>query len=152
MRVAVAGGTGVVGRLVVGELAAAGHEPVVLARSHGVDLLTGEGLDAALDGVEAVIDVSNRKAVSRGRAVAFFGSVSRNLLDAGARAGVHHHVALSIVGIDRVGHGYYQASSARRRSSGAGGCRGPCCGPRSSTSSCPRPSSRCRDRSRWCPG
>ncbi|MEF9908882.1 NAD(P)H-binding protein [Streptomyces sp. P5-A9] len=108
MRVAVAGGTGVVGRQVVEELAAAGHEPVVLARSHGVDLVSGEGLGAALDGVEAVIDVSDRKAVSRGRAVAFFGSVSRNLLDAGARAGVHHHVALSIVGIDRVGHGYYQ--------------------------------------------
>ncbi|MFJ8922894.1 SDR family oxidoreductase [Streptomyces sp. NPDC102415] len=108
MRVAVAGGTGVVGRLVVEELAAAGHEPVVLARSRGVDLLSGEGVDAALAGVEAVIDVSDRKAISRGRAVAFFGPVSRNLLDAGARAGVRHHVALSIVGIDRVGHGYYR--------------------------------------------
>ncbi|MFI6123931.1 SDR family oxidoreductase [Streptomyces sp. NPDC051064] len=108
MRVAVAGGTGAVGRPVVEELAATGHEPVVLARSRGVDLVSGAGLDAALAGAEAVIDVSNRSVLGRGKAVAFFGSVSRNLLDAGARAGVRHHLALSIVGIDRVGHGYYQ--------------------------------------------
>jgi uncharacterized protein YbjT (DUF2867 family) len=109
VRVAVAGGTGVVGRYVVEELAAAGQEPVVLSRSKGVDLLAGgAGLDAALDGVETVIDVSNVTTTSATKAVAFFDAVGRNLLDAGARAGVRHHVVLSIVGIDRVGLGYYR--------------------------------------------
>lgn len=59
MRIAVAGGTGVVGRHVVERLAEAGHEAVVLARSQGVDLMTGHGLLASLEGVDAVIDVSN---------------------------------------------------------------------------------------------
>ncbi|MGX1884949.1 SDR family oxidoreductase [Streptomyces sp. NPDC055287] len=108
MRIAVAGGTGLVGRFVVEELAAAGQEPVVLARSRGVDLVSGVGLDAAMAGVEAVVDVSNVTTSSARKACSFFESVSRNLLDSGARAGVRHHVALSIVGIDRVGHGYYQ--------------------------------------------
>ncbi|MFH9468742.1 SDR family oxidoreductase [Streptomyces clavifer] len=108
MRVAVAGGTGLVGRYVVEELAAAGQEPVVLARSQGVDLVTGAGLDAAMAGVEAVVDVSNVTTTSGKKAVAFFDSVGRNLLDAGKRAGVGHHVVLSIVGIDQVGLGYYQ--------------------------------------------
>ncbi|MEU3188293.1 NAD(P)H-binding protein [Streptomyces sp. NPDC006923] len=108
MRVAVAGGTGLVGRLVVEELAAAGQDPVVLARSRGVDLVSGAGLDAAMAGVDTVVDVSNTTTVNSKKAISFFGSVSRNLLDAGARAGVRHHVALSIVGIDRVGLGYYQ--------------------------------------------
>ncbi|MDJ0346118.1 NAD(P)H-binding protein [Streptomyces sp. H10-C2] len=108
MRVAVAGGTGLIGRYVVEELTAAGHETVVLARSRGVDLVSGTGLDAAMADVKAVIDVSNMTTMSGKKAVSFFGTASRNLLDAGARAGVRHHVALSIVGIDRVGYGYYQ--------------------------------------------
>lgn len=108
MRVAVAGGTGLVGRYVVEELAAAGQEPVVLARSRGVDLVTGAGLDAAVAGAGAVVDVSNVTTMSGRRAVSFFDSVGRNLLDAGERAGVRHHVVLSIVGVDRVGLGYYQ--------------------------------------------
>ncbi|MFE3600645.1 SDR family oxidoreductase [Streptomyces sp. NPDC059142] len=108
MRVAVAGGTGLVGRLVVEELAAAGQEPVVLARSRGVDLVAGTGLDAAMADVEVVVDVSNVTTMSRKKAVPFFDSVGRHLLEAGERAGVRHHVALSIVGVDRVGHGYYQ--------------------------------------------
>ncbi|MEU1531316.1 SDR family oxidoreductase [Streptomyces fagopyri] len=108
MRVAVAGGTGLVGRYVVEELAAAGQEPLVLARSRGVDLVTGAGLDAALAGAEAVVDVSNVITMSAKKSVAFFDIVGRNLLDAGERAGVRHHVVLSIVGVDRVGLGYYQ--------------------------------------------
>ncbi|MFD8422063.1 SDR family oxidoreductase [Streptomyces sp. NPDC059466] len=108
MRVAVAGGTGLVGRYVVEELAAAGHEPVVLARSRGVDLVTGAGLDAAVAGADAVVDVSNVITMSGRKAVSFFDSVGRNLLDAGERAGVRHHAVLSIVGVDRVGLGYYQ--------------------------------------------
>lgn len=108
MRVAVAGGTGLVGRYVVEELTAAGHHPVVLARSTGVNLVTGTGLDAALAGAEAVIDVSNLTTTSGKKAIAFFDRVAHTLLDAGEQAGVRHHVLLSIVGIDRVGLGYYQ--------------------------------------------
>ena len=109
MRVAVAGGTGLVGRYVVEELVAAGREPVVLSRSRGVDLVAGgAGLDAALDGVDTVVDVSNMTTTSARKSVAFFDAVGRNLRDAGERAGVRHHVVLSIVGIDRVGLGYYQ--------------------------------------------
>lgn len=119
MRVAVAGGTGLVGRYVVEELTAAGHHPVVLARSTGVDLVTGTGLDAALAGAEAVIDVSNVTTTSGKKAIAFFDRVAHTLLDAGEQAGVRHHVLLSIVGIDRVGLGYYQGKlrqEGRRRS------------------------------------
>lgn len=108
MRVAVAGGTGLVGRHVVEELTAAGQEPVVLSRSHGVDLVTGAGLDAAMADVDAVIDVSNTTTTSGKKAIAFFDSAAHHLLDASERAAVGHYVLLSIVGIDRVGLGYYQ--------------------------------------------
>ncbi len=108
MKIAIAGGTGVVGRHVVRELQAAGHQTVVLARSCGVDLTTGAGLDEALRDVGAVIDVSNTNTTRRGAAVAFFAAVTSKLLSAEARAGVGHHVALSIVGIDMVPLGYYQ--------------------------------------------
>jgi uncharacterized protein YbjT (DUF2867 family) len=106
-RIAVAGGTGWIGRLVVQALRADGHAPVVLTRSAGVDLTTGTGLDAALAGASVVIDVSNVATVSRRRSIAFFEAATRNLLAAGKRAGVTHHIALSIVGCDRVGFGYY---------------------------------------------
>lgn len=103
MRIAVAGGTGLVGRYVVAELRAAGHEPVVLTRSGGADVITGDGLDAALDGVTALIDVTNTPTMSGRKAVAFFTAGTRNLLAAGRRAGVRHHVVLSIVGVGRPG-------------------------------------------------
>jgi uncharacterized protein YbjT (DUF2867 family) len=108
MRVAVAGGTGLTGRHVVAGLAAAGHDPVVLARSEGVDLVAGTGLDEALAGVSTVIDVSDLKTTRRRASAAFFTAASQNLLAAGQRAGVRHHVVLSIVGIDRVDVGYYE--------------------------------------------
>ena len=107
MRIAVAGGTGWIGRLVVAAASGAGHEVAVVARSTGVDLTTGAGLDEALRGVDAVIDVVNRNTLREAEAVDFFTTTSRRLLDAGQRAGVGHHVLLSIVGIDRVGLGYY---------------------------------------------
>jgi uncharacterized protein YbjT (DUF2867 family) len=107
MRVAVAGGTGVIGRHVVSALEQSGHEPVALARSRGVDITTGAGLDAALVGAQAVIDVSNVATLSKKRSVRFFTAGTERLIEAGARAGVKHHLALSIVGIDRVGFGYY---------------------------------------------
>jgi uncharacterized protein YbjT (DUF2867 family) len=108
MRIAVAGGTGWVGKLVVERARAAGHDVVVISRSNGVDLLTGAGLDEALTGVRTVIDVSNIQTVSKRASIKFFETTTRNLLAAGERAGVQHHVLLSIVGIDRVRWGYYQ--------------------------------------------
>ena len=107
MRVAVAGGTGLVGREVVRVLEARGHEPVVLARSVGVDLVSGAGLSTTLAGADVVVDVSNTVTMSRRKAVAFFAAAARNLGRAAADAGVGHVVVLSIVGIDRVDAGYY---------------------------------------------
>ena len=105
MRIAVAGGTGLVGRYVVAELRAAGHDPVVLTRSAGADVSTGDGLDTALDGAAALIDVTNTAAMSGRKSVAFFTAGTGNLLAAGRRAGVQHHVVLSIVGTGRPGMG-----------------------------------------------
>ncbi|NUR71384.1 MAG: NAD(P)H-binding protein [Hamadaea sp.] len=102
MKIAVVGGTGLTGREVVRAVEAQGHQPVVIARSRGVDIVTGEGLDAALTGVDAIIDVSNGPAENAEQAREFFGTATRTLVTAGARAGVGHHVVLSIVGIDRV--------------------------------------------------
>ncbi|MDY7089875.1 MAG: NAD(P)H-binding protein [Actinomycetota bacterium] len=107
MRIAVAGGTGMVGELVVERARAAGHEVVVISRSHGVDLTTGAGLDEALQGVDAVIDVANVETLSRKKAVDFFETTTRHLLAAEERSRVRHHVVLSIVGVDRVDSGYY---------------------------------------------
>lgn len=109
MRVAVVGGTGLVGTHVVSALGTAGHEPVVLARSRGVDLTTGRGLDGALAGAEALVDVTNVVTLSGRRATAFFEAAGRHLTAAAARAGVRHLVTLSIVGCDRVPLGYYRA-------------------------------------------
>ena len=104
---AVAGGTGVVGRKVVGALREQGVEVRVLSRATGVDLVTGVGLDRALDGVTAVVDVANTSTTNARRSLAFFEATTTNLLRAARRAGVDHHLALSIVGIDRVDLGYY---------------------------------------------
>ncbi len=107
MRVAVAGGTGVIGRHVTTALRAAGHEPIVIARSEGVDVITGSGLDSALEGVDVLIDVCNVAAVGRSKSEAFFEAATANLLAAGERARVAHYAVLSIVGCDRVDLGYY---------------------------------------------
>ncbi len=109
MRIAVAGGTGVLGREVVTALERAGHEPVVIARSRGVDLTTGSGLAAALAGVEAVIESSNTTTAKSAVAMRFFEAVARSLTAASVQAGVRHLVAVSIIGIDRVPYGYYRA-------------------------------------------
>lgn len=108
MRVAVAGATGLVGRHLVMELREAGHEPVLLSRSTGFDLLGGDNLGEVLRGVEAVVDVTNTPATDPDAARAFFAGVTGNLLDAAQTNGVRHHVVLSIVGVDRVeGNGHY---------------------------------------------
>ncbi|MDD9208070.1 NAD(P)H-binding protein [Georgenia sp. 10Sc9-8] len=115
MRVAVAGGTGTVGRHVVRAAQDAGHETVVLARSSGVDLSSGDGVEQALAGVDAVVDVSNITALRRAPAQEFFTTATTHLMAAGSRAGVQHHVVLSIVGVDRVPLGYYQAKRYQER-------------------------------------
>lgn len=108
MKVAVAGGTGVAGRHAVAALRGAGHEPLVLARSTGVELVSGTGLADALAGVDAVIDASNIAAQRAAVVSEFFEATSRNLVRAAAHSGVSHIVALSIIGIDGVPYGYYK--------------------------------------------
>lgn len=107
MRIAVAGGTGAVGRHVVAIARERGHDVVSLSRTEGVNLVTGRGLDHALQDVETVIDVVGIQTVSTKKAVDFFTNATQNLLAAGKKAGVTHHVALSIVGIDRANSGLY---------------------------------------------
>jgi uncharacterized protein YbjT (DUF2867 family) len=101
MRIAVAGGTGVLGRHVVAELARRGHDPVVMSRSTGVDVTTGAGLDAALVGADVVIDATSVTTMSRRTAEQSFEAGTGELVRVGRRAGVRHHVAVSIVGVDR---------------------------------------------------
>ncbi len=108
LRVAVAGGTGRTGRRVVTALQRAGHPTVVLSRSSGVDLVTGSGIDRALADVDAVIDVTNTLVTDDDAAREFFANATGNLLGAEQRAGVAHHVLLSILGVDRVhGNAHY---------------------------------------------
>lgn len=117
MRVAVIGGTGLAGHLTVAALARAGHDPVVVARSTGVDVTTGVGLDAALADVEAVIDASSTGEDPE----AFFVAATQQLLAAEQRVGVGHHVVLSIVGIDDVGGNPHYAGKRRQEALVEGG-------------------------------
>jgi uncharacterized protein YbjT (DUF2867 family) len=110
MRVAVAGGTGVVGRHIVEACRQAGYDVNALSRRTGVELTTGEGLPSALEGVDVIVDASNSRSQSRAKAAAFFTRVTANLQRAGRAAGVERLVTISIVNIDRVSiGGYYQA-------------------------------------------
>ncbi len=110
MRIAVAGGTGMVGHYVVQAAQARGHDVIVLSRAHGVDLRTGQGLESALDGATVIIDVTNPSTTQGEAASAFFTEVPSRLQAVGAAHGVQHLISLSIVGIDRApAHGYYAA-------------------------------------------
>ncbi|HEV3328703.1 MAG TPA: hypothetical protein VGZ33_04850 [Acidimicrobiales bacterium] len=116
MRIAVLGGSGVVGRHAVGVALARGLDAVALSRSTGVDVVTGAGLDAALEGVTAAIDVTNVATIRRGPSRRFFESGARSVQQAAARAGVAHVVVLSIVGVDRLRSlGYYDAKCTQER-------------------------------------
>lgn len=115
MRIAVAGGTGVVGRHVVEHAKARGHTVCVLARSKGIDLITGSGLDLTWPdgvGVDAVIDVSGPRGT---KAMAYFDAATRNLQAAAERASVKHYVALSIVGARANPYGYYAAKARQEQ-------------------------------------
>jgi uncharacterized protein YbjT (DUF2867 family) len=121
MQIAVAGGTGLAGRHTVAALQRNGHQPVVISRSAGVDLITGDGLDAVLAGVHAVIDVTNAPAGDAAAARQFFGTATTNLLAAEQHGGVGHHVVLSIVGIDRVeGNAHYAGKRYQEELVGGG--------------------------------
>lgn len=110
MRIVVIGGTGLIGSKAIGLLRAAGHEALAAAPSTGVNTLTGEGLDAALNSADVVIDLANSPSFEASSVMTFFMTHEKNLLAAEARAGVRHHVALSIVGVDRSpDNGYFQA-------------------------------------------
>lgn len=102
MKIVVIGGSGLIGTQVVQLLRAAGHEAVAASPSRGVNALTGEGLDAALAGAEVVVDVANSPSFEAQAVMDFFLTSGRNLAAAEARAGVKHHVALSVVGTDRL--------------------------------------------------
>ncbi|GAA0259813.1 NAD(P)H-binding protein [Saccharothrix mutabilis subsp. mutabilis] len=116
MRIAVAGATGNIGALTVAVLERAGHEVVGISRGLGVDLITGQGLDAALAGVDAVIDATNGPTLDREALVEYFATATTNLLDAERRAGVRHHVLLSIVGIhDIEGNAHYYGKREQER-------------------------------------
>ncbi|ADD45377.1 SDR family oxidoreductase [Stackebrandtia nassauensis] len=116
MKIAVAGATGNIGKLTVAALEKQGHEVVGISRSLGVDLATGEGLDAALTGVEAVIDVTNIPIFEEEAVVKAFNATTGNLLAAGQRAGVRHHVLLSITGTQRVkGNPHYAGKREQER-------------------------------------
>jgi uncharacterized protein YbjT (DUF2867 family) len=113
VKIAVAGGTGTVGRQVVAVAQERGHDVRVLSRSNDVDLMTGAGLNGALVGVQSVVDTANLSTTSGKASVAFFQHTTRVLLAAEQRAGVGHHVALSIVGVDRAPDGYYAGKVAQ---------------------------------------
>ncbi len=115
MRIAIAGGTGTVGRHVVTAARAAGHDPLVLSRAAGVDLMTATGLAGRLDGVDAVIDVSGTGSLSARQAIRFFGTVTSNLLAAERAAGVPRHVALSITGAAKANCGYYAGKAIQEQ-------------------------------------
>jgi uncharacterized protein YbjT (DUF2867 family) len=101
MRIAVAGGTGTVGRHVVAQAQKAGHEVVVLSRSRDMDVHSGDGLADALKGAGAVIDVTHPDTIEQGPATEFWTEVAAALQRTGTEQGVGHIVTLSIVGIDK---------------------------------------------------
>jgi uncharacterized protein YbjT (DUF2867 family) len=114
MKIVVIGGTGLIGSKVVQNLHALGHEAVAASPDTGVNTITGEGLDTALDGADVVVDLANSPSFDDAAVLEFFQTSGRNLLKAEVNAGVGHHVALSIVGADRVpDSGYMRAKIAQ---------------------------------------
>ncbi|MEU8001658.1 SDR family oxidoreductase [Catellatospora sp. NPDC049111] len=114
MKIVVIGGTGLIGSKLVSKLGEHGHEAVAASPNTGVNTLTGEGLADALTGADVVIDVSNSPSFEDAAVMDFFTTSTRNLLAAEAAAGVGHHVALSVVGTDRLqASGYFRAKSAQ---------------------------------------
>jgi uncharacterized protein YbjT (DUF2867 family) len=122
MKIVVIGGTGLIGSKLVAQLRARGHETLAASPDSGVNSLTGEGLREALAGAQVVVDVSNSPSFEDVAVLDFFVTSTRNLLAAEAVAGVRHHVALSIVGADRLPEsGYLRAKVAQEKLIAASG-------------------------------
>jgi uncharacterized protein YbjT (DUF2867 family) len=116
MKIVVIGGTGLIGSRLVDKLRKGGHDVVAASPNSGVNTITGEGLAEALASAEVVVDVANSPSLEGQAALQFFETSGRNLLAAEAAAGVRHHVALSIVGADRLAEsGYLRAKLAQER-------------------------------------
>ena len=114
MKIVVIGGTGLIGSSVVANLTRLGHQVVAAAPNTGVNTLTGEGLAEALTGADIVVDVANSPKFDAAPALDFFITSGRNLLAAAETAGVKHHVALSVVGTERLqDSGYFRAKIAQ---------------------------------------
>src|SRR5688500_13494398 len=114
MKIVIIGGTGLIGSKVATKLRQLGHEVIAASPDTGVNTITGEGLDEALRGTDAVIDVANSPSFEDKAVMEFFETSGRNLLAAEAKAGVKHHIALSVVGTDRLPEsGYFRAKQAQ---------------------------------------
>src|SRR3954465_4590153 len=114
-KIAVTGATGRVGSPLVEILEQRGHDVVRIARSQGVDVVSGEGLEAALAGAETIIDAATGPSPDRAAATEFFTASARNLQRAGAAAGVKRIVVVSIIGIDKFQGGYNAAKLAQEQ-------------------------------------
>src|SRR5688572_30959497 len=116
MKIVVIGGTGLIGSKLVTKLRAQGHEAVAASPNSGVNTLTGEGLAEGLAGASVVVDVSNSPSFEPAAVLEFFETSTGNLLAAEEAAGVGHHVALSIVGTERLAeNGYFRAKIAQEQ-------------------------------------
>src|SRR5216683_6977582 len=115
MKIVVIGGTGLIGSKTVAILRQGGHEVVAASPNTGVNTITGDGLDEAMAGAQVVIDLANSPSFEDKAVLEFFETSGRNLLAAEAAAGVRHHVALSIVGIERSDNGYFRAKVAQEK-------------------------------------
>jgi uncharacterized protein YbjT (DUF2867 family) len=116
MKIVVIGGTGLIGSKTVAILRQGGHEVVAASPNSGVNTITGEGLKEAVAGAQVVIDLANSPSFDAKPALEFFETSGRNLLAAEAAAGVRHHVALSVVGTDRMpDSGYFRAKVAQEK-------------------------------------
>jgi len=114
MKIVVIGGTGLIGSKLVTKLNEQGHKAVAASPSRGVNTITGEGVAAAMEGASVVVDVSNSPSFEYRPALEFFQTSTRNLQAAETAAGVGHHVALSVVGTERLGEsGYFRAKIAQ---------------------------------------
>jgi len=116
MKIVVIGGTGLIGSKLVSRLEEHGHEAIAASPDSGVNTLTGEGLPETLEGASVVVDVSNSPSFEDAAVLEFFRASTRNLLAAVAAAGVGHHVALSVVGTERLTEsGYFRAKIAQEQ-------------------------------------
>jgi uncharacterized protein YbjT (DUF2867 family) len=114
MKIVVIGGSGLIGKKLVNNLRQRGHEVIAASPSTGVNTLTGEGLAEALSGAQVVVDVANSPSFEDKAVLEFFETSGRNLLAAETKAGVGHHVTLSVVGTDRLlASGYFRAKLAQ---------------------------------------